>query len=268
MKFYGVHLFVRDMAASLAFYRRLGLKFRDGSESEVHVALELAGGFELSFGTLALTRSYDPGFREPGGGSPNSLQFEVAERRDVDRIYAELTSAGYAGHPAPHDAFWGARYAVVDDPDANVVGFQSLVDPAKRSAGPALSRSSRAAPAGTRRRPSPRSRRARARASSASSSANDARDHHRAVRAALDQRLEAEQCRAALGARDAAVQEIRDDTTGTTPSAMPWLTRSAAASQPWGERQQEDIATTEPALASASAASPTRRRQACARQAV
>jgi catechol 2,3-dioxygenase-like lactoylglutathione lyase family enzyme len=138
MNFYGVHLFVRDMAASLAFYQRLGLVFRDGSEREPHVSLELPGGFELSFATLALTRGYDPGFREPSGGSPNSLQFEVAERRDVDRIYGELTSAGYPGHLAPHDAFWGARYAVVDDPDGNVVGFQSRVDPAKRSAGPQL----------------------------------------------------------------------------------------------------------------------------------
>lgn len=138
MNFYGVHLFVRDMAASLAFYRRLGLKFSDGSEREPHVSLQLAGGFELSFGTLDLTRSYDPAFREPRGGSPNSLQFEVAERRDVDRIYAELTSAGYVGHLAPYDAFWGARYAVVDDPDGNVVGFQSPVDPAMRSGGPAL----------------------------------------------------------------------------------------------------------------------------------
>ena len=135
MKLYGLHLFVKDMAASLAFYRRLGLRFPDGSDAQVHVAVEL-DGFELSFGTFALTRGYDSGFREARGGSPNSLQFEVAARPDVDRIYGELTKAGYTGHLAPHDAFWGARYAVVDDPDGNVVGFQSPVDPAMRSAGP------------------------------------------------------------------------------------------------------------------------------------
>ncbi len=138
MKLYGVHLFVRDMAASLAFYRRLGLAFPGDADRQPHVAIELDGGFELSFGTLALTHGYDPAFREPRGGSPNSLQLSVPARRDVDRIYAELTAAGYSGHLAPHDAFWGARYAVVDDPDGNVVGFQSPVDPAKRSAGPAL----------------------------------------------------------------------------------------------------------------------------------
>ena len=138
MKLYGVHLFVRDMAASLAFYRRLGLAFPAGAERQPHVAVELEGGFELSFGTLALTRGYDPAFREPRGGSPNSLQLSVERRADVDRIHAELIAAGYSSHLAPHDAFWGARYAVVDDPDGNVVGFQSPVDPAKRSAGPQL----------------------------------------------------------------------------------------------------------------------------------
>ena len=138
MKLYGIHLFVRDMGASLAFYRKLGLSFPPGAEHEPHVALELDGGFELSFGTVALTRGYDPAFAEPRGGSPNSLQLSVDRREDVDRIYGELTRAGYAGHLAPHDAFWGARYAVVDDPDGNVVGFQSDVDPAKRSEGPRL----------------------------------------------------------------------------------------------------------------------------------
>ena len=140
MKLYGLHLFVRDMGASLAFYRKLGLVFPAGAEREVHVAVELEGGFELSFATLALTRAYDSGFAEPRGGSPNSLQLSVDRREDVDRIYAELTRAGYKGHLAPFDAFWGARYAVVDDPDGNVVGFQSPVDPAKRSAGPPQAR--------------------------------------------------------------------------------------------------------------------------------
>jgi len=138
MKLYGLHLFVRDMGASLAFYRRLGLVFPAGADGHAHVALELEGGFELSFGTFALTRGYDSAFAEPRGGSPNSLQFSVDRRDDVDRIYGELTRAGYKGHLAPHDAFWGARYAAVDDPDGNVVGLQSPVDDAKKSAGPGL----------------------------------------------------------------------------------------------------------------------------------
>jgi uncharacterized glyoxalase superfamily protein PhnB len=35
----------------------------------------------------------------------------------VDATYERLVSLGYDGHKAPWDAFWGMRYAVVDDPD-------------------------------------------------------------------------------------------------------------------------------------------------------
>ena len=40
---------------------------------------------------------------------------------EVDRVFAELTSAGYESHLAPWDAFWGQRYAVVVDPDGHHV---------------------------------------------------------------------------------------------------------------------------------------------------
>jgi uncharacterized glyoxalase superfamily protein PhnB len=33
----------------------------------------------------------------------------------------------------PYDAFWGARYAVVSDPDGNAVGIMSPIDPDRRS---------------------------------------------------------------------------------------------------------------------------------------
>ena len=134
--FTGLHVFVRDLKASLDFYRRLGISFPEGAEKGVHVLVTLDGGAELAFGTLALTRGYDPAFEEPRGGSPNSLQFSLPTRADVDRIYGELTAAGHKGHLAPHDAFWGSRYAVVNDPDGNVIGFQSPQDESKRSRGP------------------------------------------------------------------------------------------------------------------------------------
>ena len=45
----------------------------------------------------------------------------------MDRLYAELTEAGYAGQREPWDAFWGQRYATVGDPDGNAVDlFASL----------------------------------------------------------------------------------------------------------------------------------------------
>ncbi|HXX47855.1 MAG TPA: VOC family protein [Myxococcota bacterium] len=137
MKFTGLHFFVRDMGRTIAFYRRLGLRFPDGAENNPFASTETEDGVHLAFGTYALSRGYDRGFKEPSGASPNCLQFAVASREETDRIYHELTAAGHEGHLPPHDAFWGSRYAEVIDPDGNLVGFQSPTDPARRSPPPA-----------------------------------------------------------------------------------------------------------------------------------
>jgi catechol 2,3-dioxygenase-like lactoylglutathione lyase family enzyme len=137
--FSGLHFFVRDMAATVAFYQRLGLEFAPDAGAQIFNGVALPNGVTFAFGTYALSRSYDPGFREPSGGPPNELQFSVATRDGVDELYAELTGAGYVGHLPPFDAFWGSRYAEVKDPDGNLVGFQgprddSMVSPPPPSA--------------------------------------------------------------------------------------------------------------------------------------
>ena len=80
-------------------------------------------GARLEFGTAELTKSYDPNWREPSGAATNTLNFELPSSAAVDALYAQMTSAGYAAHLAPIDAFWGSRFAIVDDPDGNVVGL-------------------------------------------------------------------------------------------------------------------------------------------------
>jgi uncharacterized glyoxalase superfamily protein PhnB len=66
------------------------------------------------------------------------IGFSVQTRAAVDEIYAELTGAGHAGIQAPYDAFWGARYAIVADPDGNHVGIMSPLDDSMRGAPPPL----------------------------------------------------------------------------------------------------------------------------------
>ena len=48
--------------------------------------------------------------------------FSVKSRAEVDQLYGEMTAAGHRGLQAPYDAFWGARYAVVEDPDGLASG--------------------------------------------------------------------------------------------------------------------------------------------------
>jgi uncharacterized glyoxalase superfamily protein PhnB len=40
---------------------------------------------------------------------------------------------GYRGQQPLYDAFWGARYAVIEDPGGNAVWIMSPIDPDRRS---------------------------------------------------------------------------------------------------------------------------------------
>jgi predicted enzyme related to lactoylglutathione lyase len=135
-EFTGVHLFVRDIAPSIAFYRQIGLTFTEGGGQ--FATAPLGDGLTLALGTYALTRGYDPSWREPSGAGTNALQFTLASRDAVDLMHADLVSAGYASQVAPFDAFWGARYAEIGDPDGNIVGFHSPRDDARTGAPPAI----------------------------------------------------------------------------------------------------------------------------------
>ncbi|MDP5317199.1 VOC family protein [Streptomyces poriferorum] len=112
-----------DLAASLAFYRRLGLGIPAGAESAPHVEVTLPGGQRLLWDTEDVVRSFDPEWSRPNGGERLGLAFLCDDPAEVDAVYAELTGAGYRGHLKPWDAEWGQRYAVVLDPDGCAVSL-------------------------------------------------------------------------------------------------------------------------------------------------
>ena len=116
-----VELVVSDMAATLAFYRQLGLDIPADADGDPHLDIELSGGLRLAFDTEATIRSFDPQWSPPIGGHRMALAFDCDTPEQVDAAWAELTAAGYQGHLAPWDAFWGMRYAVVHDPDGTPV---------------------------------------------------------------------------------------------------------------------------------------------------
>jgi catechol 2,3-dioxygenase-like lactoylglutathione lyase family enzyme len=111
-----IGIVVEDMARSLAFYRELGLDPPAEADSEPHVEVTLPGGIRVAWDTIETIRSFDPEFEIPQG-SGIGLAFMLDSPADVDATYDELVSAGYHGHKAPWDAFWGQRYALVHDPD-------------------------------------------------------------------------------------------------------------------------------------------------------
>ncbi|MGH3720348.1 MAG: VOC family protein [Pseudonocardiaceae bacterium] len=113
-----IELVVADMAAALAFYRRLGLDIPPDADVAPHVEVALPGGLRLVWDTEDTIRSFAPDWAAPKGTSRTSLAFRLPDPAAVDGAYTELTEAGYHGEHPPWDAFWGQRYAVVHDPNS------------------------------------------------------------------------------------------------------------------------------------------------------
>jgi uncharacterized glyoxalase superfamily protein PhnB len=128
-----LNLVSEDLEASIAFYRRLGVEIPEArvwrTPSGVHHAN--AGesensGIGLELDSIAFAPMWNRAWqtRKDLRGRV-VVGFKLASRVDVDAKYADLTGAGYTGLQPPYDAFWGSRYAIVEDPDGIAVGLMS-----------------------------------------------------------------------------------------------------------------------------------------------
>ncbi|MPY58110.1 VOC family protein [Streptomyces spongiae] len=120
-RFDAIGLVASDMAASVAFYRRLGFAFPEGAETAPHAEAPLPGGLRLLLDTEETVRSFAPEWQPGTGGGRSSIALLCESPAEVDAVYEELVAAGHHGELKPWDAVWGQRYAVVNDPDGNGV---------------------------------------------------------------------------------------------------------------------------------------------------
>ena len=128
------NLVVRDMDRTVAFYRRLGLTIPDTAPewASHHRTAAMPGDIDLDFDSLEFARRWSSGWRSVMG----VLGFRVPNRDAVDAVHGEIILAGYRSQQEPYDAFWGARYAIVEDPDGNAVGLMSPSEDSRRSRPP------------------------------------------------------------------------------------------------------------------------------------
>jgi catechol 2,3-dioxygenase-like lactoylglutathione lyase family enzyme len=130
-----INLVVSDVDATRAFYAHLGVAFDDPADAfwaERHVsAVDVP--IDLDLDSIAFASEWNAGWP---GSSGVVLGFKVDRRDEVDSLVETLAAAGVPVQQPPYDAFWGARYAVVSDPDGNSVGIMSPIDPDRRSAPP------------------------------------------------------------------------------------------------------------------------------------
>ncbi len=138
-----IDLACADMEKTFAFYRLLGLEIAEEAvwrtaSGAHHIHLDLPNGMSFGLNSVPLAHVYNAGQRGGVRGGSVVIGFTVESRAAVDALYGTMTAAGHPGLQPPWDAFWGARYAIVEDPDGNPVGIMSPVDPAKRWQGPDL----------------------------------------------------------------------------------------------------------------------------------
>jgi uncharacterized glyoxalase superfamily protein PhnB len=144
IEFSGLNLVARDVVATVDFYRRLGFSIPDNkiwrtNSGPHHTEGATRGGtFEIEIDSPALASVYNAGYRSEPEACATVIGFRLPTRKAVDDLYAEVISGGYRGRQQPYDTFWGARYAIVADPDGRDVGLMSPSDPARRSAPPEI----------------------------------------------------------------------------------------------------------------------------------
>jgi predicted lactoylglutathione lyase len=114
-----VILEVRDIAASVTFYRLVGLDVPEPRADHPVTIHRMGSGVSLLL-TDSFAARNDPSWARPAGGYQQMLEFYVGEDSAVDAQWAKLTAAGYHGRMAPKKTF-GPYAAMVDDPDGNVI---------------------------------------------------------------------------------------------------------------------------------------------------
>jgi catechol 2,3-dioxygenase-like lactoylglutathione lyase family enzyme len=104
-----------DMARSIRFYRLLGVDVPE-TPDEGHVDTFLPNGVRFMLDTEDVVRSFRPYWTRETGNQL-ALAFECASPSEVDEVYGRVVDAGFHGEKEPWDAFWGQRYAQLQDPD-------------------------------------------------------------------------------------------------------------------------------------------------------
>ena len=133
-----VNIVSDDLEGTVRFYRLLGVNlhdpFRTPSGEPFHTSSKATEGALLEADSPTFARVWNQGWQGEAELSGRVvIGLRVGTRDDVDRLYGEVLSAGYRGLQPPFDAFWGARYAIVEDPNGLAVGLMSPADDEHRS---------------------------------------------------------------------------------------------------------------------------------------
>lgn len=116
MKIDAVGVTSKNIQKTVEFYLLLGFKFPKVKGNEDHVEAETpVGEVRLMIDSAELFRKLNEESQIIGNHSVFALLCDTPQK--VNEITKKIKQAGFTLAKEPWDAFWGQRYAVVEDPD-------------------------------------------------------------------------------------------------------------------------------------------------------
>ncbi|MCA9392055.1 VOC family protein [candidate division WWE3 bacterium] len=120
MKLNAVAVTSKDLAQSMRFYELLGFKFAPLEEGEQHVdSINNTIPVKLMIDSHELATQLNG--EEPTPANHASFAIEYDSPAEVNEIAKKIADEGFKVVKGPWDAFWGHRYATVQDPDSYLV---------------------------------------------------------------------------------------------------------------------------------------------------
>lgn len=116
MKIDAVSVTSTNLKTSVKFYSLLGFNFPSCEEGEKHIEPEHNDGeIHLMIDSSDLIENITGSKPIP----PNHSTFAIlcTNPSEVDHLYKKIKEGGFTVVKEPWDAFWGQRYAIIQDPD-------------------------------------------------------------------------------------------------------------------------------------------------------
>jgi catechol 2,3-dioxygenase-like lactoylglutathione lyase family enzyme len=105
-----------NLKQTAAFYELLGFKFGEIKDGEDHIEPIIErGGMRLMIDSKELMTQLIHAEPQPGNHSAFAILYDSPA--EVNAVAQQVKLAGHTVVAEPWDAFWGQRYAIVQDPD-------------------------------------------------------------------------------------------------------------------------------------------------------
>ncbi len=127
MKLNAVGVVSTSLPKTMEFYKMLGFSFGELSPDQKHVeSVNSTNLAKLMIDTQDVVQDIIGEVPKPGNHSSFAVEYDSPA--EVNEIVENITQAGFEVVKKPWNAFWGQRYAVVEDPDGYKVDLYSQLD--------------------------------------------------------------------------------------------------------------------------------------------